>query len=154
MKLSNFFESQRATELICANSMYAAVDLMLEHDFSMFVVDGQLLYAQDRDRARVAGPDFVRFIRMCEGAVSEVPVIFLRTENGHQNLFEANAEIEQARDAGANGILPQPFDADRFDATVRPILLAPRPFVRSQGYVGPCRRVKDIAVRLERRKSP
>jgi len=135
-----------------ARTMYDAVDLMHACVFSLFVIDGQLLVSTNPNKVRLAGVDFVRFIRMCEGSVSEAVVVFLRSSGRVQNLFEARVEITEARDAGASCIIAQPFVAENFHNFVRPAIDSPAPFIRTSAYTGPCRRVADIPVLHDRRK--
>jgi len=151
-EICSFFADLGVTAITTVSAMYEAVDLMLERDFSIFIVDGQLLYAIDQDRARIAGADLVRFIRMCRGPVSEAPVIFLRSLRDRQNLLEANAEIEEARQAGANYIMAQPVDFEAFGEAVAKLLTDPGTFIREGAYVGPCRRQLDIPVAINRRR--
>ena len=134
--------------------MYEAVDLMLEHAFSCFVIDGQLLISLDKNKQRLAGADFVRFIRMCDGPVSEASIIFLRSAGGAQNLLEAQAEIADARDNGASCIVSQPLTVRKFDEVIEPNLVKNRLFIRTENYVGPCRRRSDNSVTIERRADP
>lgn len=133
------------------HSMYEAVDLMLEHSFSCFVIDGQLLISSDKYKQRLAGVDFVRFIRMCDGPVSEASVIFLRSTGSVQNLLEAQAEIADARDSGASCIVSQPLTSHKFNEIIEPNLAQNRTFIRTANYVGPCRRRGDNDVTIERR---
>jgi len=151
-EICSFFTDLGVTAITTVSAMYEAVDLMLEHEFSIFIVDGQLLYAIDQDRARIAGADLVRFIRMCRGPVSEVPVIFLRSLKQRQNLLEANAEIEEARQAGANYIMAQPVDFDALGQAVTKLFAEPGVFIREGAYIGPCRRQSDISVTINRRR--
>lgn len=150
--LCGYFAEQAVLEMETVMSMYEAVDLMLEHRFNMFVIDGQLLYDQDAFRQRVAGVDFVRFIRLCQGPVAEAPVLFLRSVRERQNLLEANAEIEEAKNAGANAVIAQPFDFTQFDGMLQAVFDTPAEFVRAPAYTGPCRREGQVTVPMERRR--
>jgi len=145
---------QGIDDVHAVHSMYEAVDLMLEHVFSSFVIDGQLLISTDKNKRRLAGVDFVRFIRMCDGPVSEASIVFLRSAGGVQNLLEAQAEIADARDSGASCIVSQPLTIRKFGEVVEPNLVKNRAFIRTETYIGPCRRRGDYSVINERRAAP
>lgn len=147
----HFFFKKGAAHIECVSSMYQAADLMLEHDFTLFILDGQLLYSRELHKASVAGVDMVRFIRMCSGEVSEMPVVFLRTSSQQQNILEAQAEIKEARDAGANLIMAQPIDTERLETELERLMKAPKEFIRKPVYIGPCRRQQDVDVGVDRR---
>ena len=134
-----------------ADCMHEAIDHMLKTEISLFVIDGQLVATHEDLRNLVVGVDFARFIRMCEGPVSEAHVIFFRSSTECLDLIEANNEIMEARQAGVTCILPQPFNAERFETIAEPFILHPQPFVRSADYTGPSRRIVDVPVTVERR---
>ncbi len=134
-----------------ADSMYEAIDYILEDEVSLFVIDGQLLVNKEDGRTNIAGVDFVRFIRMCKGDVSEAHIIFYRSSSDDVDLIEANVEILEARQAGATCILQPQFNAERFEALAEPFLIHPQLFVRTSTYVGPCRRLEDVMAPVERR---
>lgn len=48
--------------------------------------------------------------------------------------------VEMLRDAGATEIIAKPFTAAAVLMRVAAVIDSPRPFVRSSGFVGPCRR--------------
>lgn len=146
-----FLISKGVKRVRAADSMHEAIDYMLESEISMFVLDGQLLASKDDGRRIVAGVDFARFIRMCEGAVSEAHIIFYRSSTDYVNLIEANDEVLEAQRAGVTCILPSSFCANKFETIAEPFLLCPQEFIRTGNYVGPNRRVKDIPVAFERR---
>lgn len=139
------------TDIETVYTMYQGVALMHDHEFNMFVIDGRLLVSTNPQKVRVAGVDFVRFIRMCEGPVSEAHILFLRSENHPEGLVAANAEFEEARAAGAHSVMAQPITLEKYDRHVAPQLEGPREFIRSGGYTGPCRRRMEIPVKIERR---
>jgi len=141
-------------DIYWVHSMYEAVDIMLEHSFSSFVIDGQLPVSKDKHKARIAGVDFARFIRMCDGPVSEAAIIFLRSASHALNLFEAEAEIAEAKDGGVDCIVSQPLTIRKFNEVVEPNLAQNRAFVRNESYIGPCRRRDDTVVTKERRANP
>lgn len=80
------------------------------------------------------GLDFVRRIRMSEGLPNRALSIFMLTGRGSQ------AEVEQARRAGADGFLRKPISALALQQRVKRVITHPQPFVVTASYVGPCRR--------------
>jgi two-component system chemotaxis response regulator CheY len=62
-----------------------------------------------------------------------VPVILL---TGHTSLDY----VMQARDAGVNEFIAKPVSVKTMMSRLVSVIESPRPFVRTQGYFGPCRR--------------
>jgi two-component system chemotaxis response regulator CheY len=62
-----------------------------------------------------------------------VPVILL---TGHTSLDH----VMQARDAGVNEFIAKPVSVKTMMSRLVSVIESPRPFVRTQGYFGPCRR--------------
>jgi CheY-like chemotaxis protein len=83
-----------------------------------------------------SGLDFVRRIRTSEELPNRALSIFMLTSRSRQ------AEVEQARRAGADGFLRKPISALALQQRVRRVLINPQPFVVTATYVGPCRRRK------------
>jgi CheY-like chemotaxis protein len=88
----------------------------------------------DYDMEPMDGIGFTRLVRNGEGgAPRDVPII----------MVSGMAEMEkvmEARNAGVNEFLVKPVSADSLFRRMRSCLVNPRPFVVSDGYVGPCRR--------------
>jgi two-component system chemotaxis response regulator CheY len=62
-----------------------------------------------------------------------VPVIML---TGHTSLDH----VMQARDAGVSEFIAKPVSVKTMMSRLVSVIESPRPFVRTQGYFGPCRR--------------
>jgi len=139
-------------KLFHANCTQNAICAMVETQFNLVVIDGCVSVAPDKEYITDAGVDFIRFIRMCEGPVSEAIIVYLRCDHKHQNLVEASSEISDAQNAGANIILSRPFTIEKFDNDVAPHVLNPRQFVKTIRYTGPCRRKRKKAVVVEKRR--
>lgn len=146
-----FLISKGIKRVRTADCMHEAIDYMLKTEISLFVIDGQLVATHEDLRNLIVGVDFARFIRMCEGPMSEAHVIFFRSKAEALDIIEANNEIMEAQKAGVTCILPQPFNRDRFEAIAEPFVLRPQPFVRAKTYTGPSRRQLDIPVSVDRR---
>jgi CheY-like chemotaxis protein len=80
--------------------------------------------------------DFVRRVRLSEELPNRALSIFMLTSRGSQ------ADVEQARRAGADGFLRKPISALALQQRVRRVVTNPQPFVVTATYVGPCRRRK------------
>jgi two-component system chemotaxis response regulator CheY len=152
-RVSACLQKAGISKIITAYTMYQAVALMHDNEFNMFVVDGRLLVSSNQDKIRVAGVDFVRFVRMCEGPVSEAHILFLRSENHPEGLIAANSEFMEAREGGASSVMAQPLTGEKFERHVAPNLENPRLFIRERNYLGPCRRRVDLPVKIDRRKT-
>jgi len=152
-QVSTCLSAHGIKDIQMAFTMYQAVSLMHDYDFNMFVVDGRLLVSSNPNKVRVAGVDFVRFIRMCEGPVSEAHVLFLRSDRHPDGMLAANSEFNEAREGGASCVLAQPLTDEKFERYVQPLLENPPAFIRERSYTGPCRRKVDAPVTVDRRKA-
>jgi two-component system, chemotaxis family, chemotaxis protein CheY len=91
----------------------------------------------DADMGQVGGMELVRSVRRNhDSATPYLPIIMV---TGHTE----RAWVEDARDAGVNEFLAKPISAGSLYSRISEVVLNPRPFVRSQGYVGPDRRRRD-----------
>jgi two-component system, chemotaxis family, chemotaxis protein CheY len=87
----------------------------------------------------VDGIDFVRLLRTSPDSPDQtVPVIIV---SGHSTA----TKVVEARDAGADEFLVKPITAKGVLDRIARVIHAPRPFIRSETYVGPCRRRKTAA---------
>lgn len=84
------------------------------------------------------GKDFTSHVRREE--TSPNPFIPIVICTGHA---EAN-HIVDARDCGANEILRKPVSARSIYGRIRSIIESPRPYVRTETFVGPDRRRQDL----------
>ncbi len=88
----------------------------------------------DYKMAPISGVDFTRWLRQSpESPDVETAVI----------MTSAYSEVErvmEARDAGVNEFLVKPVTVHTLYQRIRAVIEADRPFVRSENYVGPCRR--------------
>ncbi|WP_374765262.1 hypothetical protein [Yunchengibacter salinarum] len=79
------------------------------------------------------GIQFVNEVRYFTGTRSEMPIV-MAIQGPNETL------IAEARNAGVNEVLSIPLSADAIDQRLAHIHANPMPFIRSPGYVGPCRR--------------
>lgn len=80
------------------------------------------------------GLDFIRLVRTAKDSANPlVPIIML-------TAFADEARVKEARDAGVNAFLCKPVTASDLHQRLLGVVQRPRPFIRAETYVGPCRR--------------
>ena len=80
------------------------------------------------------GIEFTKEVRTSKSSPNPyVPIIML---TGHTS---ADC-VQQARDAGVNEFLAKPVSVKAMLSRLTAVIENPRPFVRAEGYFGPCRR--------------
>lgn len=101
----------------------------------------------DFDLLEFGGPDFVRFVRLCEAPLQEAAVCVTIS---HPN----RDKVLVTRDAGANEIIALPLTFETLDKKITNALENPAPFIQHPTYIGPCRRRQTLEEwgRIERRK--
>ena len=95
------------------------------------------------------GLDFVRILRGASDSPNPyLPVIML---TAHTDAVR----VAEARDAGVTEFASKPISAANLIQRINAVILKPRPFVRTDGYFGPCRRRRndEQMARLKRRKT-
>ncbi len=94
------------------------------------------------------GADFTRAVRWDPRCINRtVPILLLTAMPNHRRVLKM-------RDAGVNDILAKPIAPRALYAHMHTVLTAPREFIVSTSYVGPCRRRRavDFPAHLERRR--
>ena len=82
----------------------------------------------------MSGLDLIQMIRTNPQTPNPfVPVIML---TGHTSL----EHVARARDAGVNEFIAKPVSVKTVMSRLVAVIEHPRPYVRTQGYFGPCRR--------------
>jgi two-component system, chemotaxis family, chemotaxis protein CheY len=82
----------------------------------------------------MSGLDLIQMIRTNPASPNPfVPVIML---TGHTSLDH----VRQARDAGVNEFIAKPVSVKTMMSRLVAVIEHPRPYVRTNGYFGPCRR--------------
>jgi len=88
----------------------------------------------DYEMTPLNGAEFARLVRRDSSILNqEIPIIMI---SGYSDL----AHVTEARDAGINEFLSKPVSADILFRRISHTLLHPRPFVRTDHYVGPQQR--------------
>lgn len=125
--LRSALQSFGARQMIEAANGQEALEILAERKVDLVLVDYEM--------EPVNGIAFTLNLRQGEVA-PEVPVIMVSGAADMDTVVEA-------RNAGINEFLAKPVSAESLFRRVRGALLNPRPFVRSETYVGPCRRSVD-----------
>lgn len=92
----------------------------------------------DFKMAPMDGVEFTRRVRQPSGRNAYLPIIMMTGFSDRGRIFEA-------RDAGVTEILAKPITAAGLLARLDSVIMRPRPFIRSGGYFGPCRRRTENA---------
>ena len=113
----------------------------------------QIFEADSGDRGwailREANPDVVVLDWVMEGMSGLELAEKIRSDPGSPNPFmplimltghTSLDHVRQARDAGVNEFIAKPVSVKTMMSRLVAVIEHPRPFVRTQGYFGPCRR--------------
>jgi DNA-binding response OmpR family regulator len=87
----------------------------------------------DYDLMEFGGPDFTRFIRLCDAPLQEAAVCVTIARPNRDKVLAA-------RDSGANEIIALPLTYGSLDKKITNAIKNPAPFIRHPAYTGPCRR--------------
>jgi two-component system chemotaxis response regulator CheY len=86
----------------------------------------------------MSGLDLIQMIRTNAATPNPfVPVIML---TGHTSFDH----VRQARDAGVNEFIAKPVSIKTMMSRLVAVIEHPRPYVRTSGYFGPCRRRRGV----------
>ena len=137
----HFLKKQRTEQAQLVSTPEEAVQRMLSIDYNLIFLDF--------DFGKLGGVDFTKFVRLCDGAVSEAPIVMVMPNPSKEKVFAC-------RDAGVNEIIGLPLSAKQVETRLGHIYNHPKPFVRCTTYIGPCRRREQMQVYhgQERRKNP
>lgn len=92
----------------------------------------------DYEMTPLNGAEFARLVRRDPSIPNpEVPIIMI---SGYSDL----AHVREARNAGINEFLGKPVAADTLYKRIEHTLLNPRPFIRTEKYVGPAQRGERV----------
>jgi CheY-like chemotaxis protein/CRP-like cAMP-binding protein len=111
-----------------AGDGYTGIEILRERPVDLVLVDHHM--------APISGIEFTRLVRTgAGGGVPRVDIPIL--------MISGTAEMDtvtEARNAGVNEFLAKPLSPESLYRRIRNVLVNPRPFVRSEVYIGPCRR--------------
>lgn len=126
--VKQFFNQQKVQQVTFAFNNGEAAAHMNKHQFNLFIIDD--------DFPTLGGTEFSRFIRLCNGDMSEAPIIMYM---GEPSLNKVKIAIN----AGINEILGPPFTVSSLKKYVERVTRKPRPFIRTEHYIGPARLGSD-----------
>ena len=88
----------------------------------------------DFNMAPIDGVEFTRLIRNSSDSPNVYLPIIMMT--GHSE----KSRVVDARDAGVTEFIVKPITAKAVLERIQAVIYRPRPFVKAEGYFGPCRR--------------
>lgn len=96
------------------------------------------------------GIELLKNIRQMEDSPNIFVPVIMTAGSGHLS------RVLKSRDAGVSEYLVKPFAADALATRITRVIENPRPFVISEGYTGPERRIrqKDIDFEDRRKEQP
>lgn len=98
---------------------------------------------------RLDGADFTHMVRRDERCPNrQVPILLMTAMPNHSKVIKM-------RDCGVNDIIAKPLAPRPLFTRMNAVLNSPREFIVSKGYVGPCRRRRQMEIppELDRRKA-
>ena len=107
-----------------------ALDVLRERKSDLVLTDMQM--------RPMDGIEFTRMVRNSD--ISPNPFVPIIMISGHTERHR----VEAARDVGITEFIAKPINAGNLYTRIAEIVERPRPFVRTDGYFGPCRRRKMI----------
>ena len=117
------------TQILEASNGIRALTVMREENPDAVILDWMM--------DEMNGIEFTKEVRTSATSPNPyVPIIML---TGHTS---ADC-VQQARDAGINEFLAKPVSVKAMLARLTAVIEYPRPFVRTGGYFGPCRRRRN-----------
>ena len=139
------------SDISFVESTHDAINCMVERRYGLIFVDARVPVTLGGETILYGGVDFIRFVRMCKPPVCKATVAFIRNHVGSVSLIESRADVMDAHDAGVDCVLTYPVTDEKVAQVVLPELAIPRPFLRTETYIGPCRRRRNKAFSAERR---
>ena len=127
----HFLQDNGVGSCVMTTTAQKAVEHILCNKATLFFVDYEL--------PDFGGVDFVKFLRICEGPVSEAFVVMVIPS---PNLEKVSA----ARDGGSHEILGLPLTTKLMEARLLSMIGNPKPFIRHPAYTGPCRRREVVQI--------
>lgn len=121
----HFLKDNDARNVHVVHHSKDAVSRMQNNEFTHFFVGHHL--------EQFGGPDFARFVRMCNGPVAVAPIV----------MFMSNPDrdkVVSARDSGVTEIMSIPFNGVQLEERLAHIASKPKTFIRASSYIGPDRR--------------
>ncbi|MBB5773157.1 CheY-like chemotaxis protein [Brevundimonas vesicularis] len=106
-----------------------AFDLLRRHAIDLAIVDFNMF--------PLDGVEFTRLVRTSPDSPNPFLPIIMMT--GHSE----RSRVYEARDAGVTEFIVKPITAKAVLDRLNAVIMRPRPFIKADGYIGPCRRRRD-----------
>jgi two-component system chemotaxis response regulator CheY len=106
-----------------------AFDLLRRHAIDLAIVDFNMF--------PLDGVEFTRLVRTSPDSPNPFLPIIMMT--GHSE----RSRVYEARDAGVTEFIVKPITAKAVLDRINAVIMKPRPFIKAEDYVGPCRRRRD-----------
>ena len=127
--LSEILKAIGVRQIYEASDGTQGLQMMKTHQIDIIMTDLSML--------PLDGIDFVRLLRRSPDSPNQMcPVIMI---TGHPTM----SRVAEARDAGVNEFLTKPLTARGVLERIGQIINHPRPFVKTETYVGPDRRRRN-----------
>jgi len=129
------------SEIVVVHNGEEGIDAIKERAFDFIILDFFL--------GKLDGGDFTRLLRRnTRNPNRKTPILLITALPGHE-------KVVKSRDCGINELLAKPISAKALYLRLHSMLTKPRPFIDTDGYMGPCRRRRQLALPEcgERRKS-
>jgi two-component system chemotaxis response regulator CheY len=104
----------------------AALEVLRDHPIDLAIVDFNMF--------PLDGVEFTRLVRNSPDSGNPYLPIIMMT--GHSE----KSRVVEARDAGVTEFVVKPITARAILERINVVIYRPRPFVKTEGYFGPCRR--------------
>lgn len=121
----HFLKDNGAKNVQLVHHSKDAVSRMRDHEFTHFFVGHHL--------EEFGGPDFARFVRMCNGSVAEAPIIMVMSNPDREKVIDS-------RDSGVNELMSVPFTGHQLEERLAHLAAKPKAFIRTSTFIGPDRR--------------
>jgi len=147
-------KQRNTNKIVVVKSTHEAIDAMHATLFNLFIVDADIPVTLQNATLMPGGLDYIRFIRMCAGEVSEATITFIKDATKIRDFLNCKSQAVEALKAGSSCVVYPPFVAEKFDKVIAPLLSNPPKFIRTHHYTGPCRRHDLVSVERDMRKTP
>jgi len=106
-----------------------AFDLLRRHAIDLAIVDFNMF--------PLDGVEFTRLVRTSPDSPNPFLPIIMMT--GHSE----RSRVYEARDAGVTEFIVKPITAKAVLDRLNAVIMKPRPFIKADGYIAPCRRRRE-----------
>lgn len=139
----NYLFDIPTVEVDTARNVGIAMLRIMEKSYDAIILDSDLMAVDSPteffygapEQSRPAGLELLRFLRHnCTGSRAETKTLMVVSNPNFERVIDA-------RNSGANEIVAMPLSMNVVISRMRAMMNSKKPFIRSRGYVGPCRRM-------------